>query len=127
MHIKTFAADKIRKLKEEGNKIYLITARWDIKTENIEEITKQWLKDNNVEYDEFFMNAEDKAKIVNEKNIDVFIDDSFDNCKKTAYESKAKVFLMDTRVNQNLQDKKIERVYSWPHLYQEIKNLKEEN
>ena len=127
VHIKTFAVDEIKKLKEKGHKIYLITARWDMENKNIKEITLEWLKNNDVQYDEFFMNAEEKLKVVREKNIDVFVDDSFNNCKSIAYGSNAKVFLMDTRVNQDLQDEKITRVYSWPHLYQEIMKLKEEN
>lgn len=125
--IKTFATEKIKKLKEKEHKIYLITARWDMENNNVEEITLEWLRKNNLQYDEFFMNANEKLRIIKDKDIDVFIDDSFDNCKSIAYGSNAKVFLMDTRVNQNLQDEKITRVYSWPHLYQEIMKLKEEN
>lgn len=127
VNIKTFAADKIKKLKEKGHKIYLITARWDIENDNVKEITLEWLRNNDVQYDEFFMNAEEKLKIVKDKNINVFVDDSFDNCKSIAYGSNIKVFLMDTKVNQSLQDEKITRVYSWPHLYQEIIKLKGEN
>lgn len=125
--IKIFATEKIKKLKEKGHKIYLITARWDMENDNVKEITLEWLRKNDVQYDEFFMNAEEKLKIVKDKNIDVFVDDSFDNCKSIAYGSNAKVYLMDTRVNQNLKDEKITRVYSWSHVYQEIKKLKEEN
>ena len=66
-------------------------------------------------------------EFVKENNIEIFIDDSCRNCKDIAYNSNAKVFIMDTRVNQNLEDEKITRVYSWPHLYKEIKKLKEEN
>lgn len=127
VHIKTFATEKIEKLKEKGHKIYLITARWDMNNDNIKEITLEWLRNNNVQYDDFFMNAEEKLKIVKDKNIDVFIDDSFDNCKSIAYGSNARVFLMDARANQNLEDEKITRVYSWPHVYQEILKLKEVN
>ncbi len=127
VNIKTFATEKIKKLKEKGNKIYLITARWDMENHNVKEITLEWLRNNDVQYDEFFMNADEKLKIVKDKNIDVFVDDSFDNCKSIAYGSNAKVFLMDTWVNKNLQDEKITRVYSWPHLYQKIVKLREEN
>lgn len=124
VNIKTFAADVIKKLKEEGHKIFLITARWDMRADNVREITLKWLKDNNVEYDEFFMNADDKLTLAKKNNIDVFIDDSFDNCKKIAYGSNTKVFLMDTKMNQNLEDDKIKRVYSWPHIYDLISKEK---
>ena len=124
VNIKTFAANI---LKESGDKIFLITARWNLKDNNIEQITKDWLKENNVEYDKLIINAKEKLKFVKENNIEIFIDDSCRNCKDIAYNSNAKVFIMDTRVNQNLEDEKITRVYSWPHLYKEIKKLKEEN
>ena len=111
VNIKTFAANIIKNLKDN----------------NIEQITKDWLKENNVEYDKLIINAKEKLKFVKENNIEIFIDDSCRNCKDIAYNSNAKVFIMDTRVNQNLEDEKITRVYSWPHLYKEIKKLKEEN
>ena len=109
VNIKTFAANIIKELKESGDKIFLITARW------------------NVKYDKLIINAKEKLKFVKENNIEIFIDDSCRNCKDIEYNSNAKVFIMDTRVNQNLEDEKITRVYSWPHLYKEIKKLKEEN
>ena len=125
VNIKTFAANIIKELKESGDKIFLITARWNLKDNNIEQITKDWLKENNVKYDKLIINAKEKLKFVKENNIEIFIDDSCRNCKDIEY--NAKVFIMDTRVNQNLEDEKITRVYSWPHLYKEIKKLKEEN
>ena len=124
--IKTFASDYIRKLRKKGHKVFLITARWEMENDNVREITIQWLKENNVEYDEFFMNADDKLQLVKDNKIDVFIDDSFDNCKKIAYNSKAKAFLMDSRMNRSLQDDKIKRVYSWSHVYNLIENMEGE-
>ena len=41
VNIKKFAAETINKLKQEGHKIYLITARWDMEKESVEEITKK--------------------------------------------------------------------------------------
>ena len=125
LNIKKFAAKVINKLKEEGHKIYLITARWDMRADNVNEITEQWLKENNVQYDELILNASDKLKIAEENNIDVFIDDSFNNCKSIVDNTKAKVYLMNTKMNENLNDKNIKRVYSWPEVYN-ILNQKEE-
>jgi len=117
VNIKKFAADIIKKLRKEGHKIYLITARWDMKKDSVEEITRTWLKENNVEYDELIINASDKLKIAKEKEIDVFVDDSFNNCKSIADGTSAKVFLMNTKMNENLNNENIKRVYSWPEVY----------
>ena len=59
----------------------------------------------------------DKFKIVQEKNIDIFIDDSFKNCKKVADRSDIKVYMMDSRANEQMNDERIQRVFSWPEIY----------
>lgn len=121
VNIKKFAAKVINELKQEGHKIYLITARWDMPNDNIQEITKQWLKENNVGYDELIINASDKLQLVKEKNIDIFIDDSFNNCKNIAENSNIKVYMMTSRVNGKFHCEKIKRVYSWTEMYNLIK------
>ena len=125
VNIKKFASEVINKLKQEGHKIYLITARWDMPNDDILGITKQWLIENNVEYDELIINASDKLQLIKEKNIDIFIDDSFNNCKNIAVNSNAKVYMMTSRVNGSFEDENIKRVYSWPEIYDLIN--REEN
>lgn len=117
LNIKKFASEVIKKLKEQGNRIYLITARWEMRTDNVKEITIKWLQDNKIEYDEIFLNAEDKLKLVKENDIDIFIDDSFNNCKKIAHNSDAKVYMMTSKANGSLEDNKVRRVFSWPEIY----------
>ena len=117
VNIKKFASEVINKLRQEGHKVYIITARWDMKKENVEEITRNWLQENNVEYDGLFLNASDKLSIAKENNIDIFIDDSFKNCKKVADGNDIKVYMMDSRANEQMNDEKIKRVYSWPEIY----------
>ena len=117
LNIKKFAAEAINNLRKQGHKIYLITARWDMPNDNVKEITRNWLSDNKVEYDELIINASDKLKIVQEKNIDIFIDDSFKNCKNIVDNTNIKVYMMTSRVNSDFNDEKIKRVFSWPEIY----------
>lgn len=117
LNIKKFAADVISRLKRQGHKIYLITARWDMRADNVREITENWLKENNVEYDELITNASEKLKIAQEKSIDIFIDDSFDNCKSISDNTNATVYLMNSKTNETLNAENIKRVYSWPEVY----------
>jgi len=124
LNIKKFASEVINKLKQDGHKIYLITARWEMRADNVKEITLKWLKDNNVQYDEIFLNASDKLKIAKEKNIDIFVDDSFKNCKSIADNTNIKVYMINSRANEDFEDKKIQRVFSWPEIYNLI-NKKE--
>ena len=117
LNIKTFAKEIIKRLREEGHKVYFITARWDMPGDNVEEITKNWLKENTVEYDELIINASDKLQIVKEKNIDIFIDDSFKNCKDIADNTSVITYMMNSNANGSIEDEKIRRVFSWPEIY----------
>ncbi len=117
---KTLALDYLKKLHDEGNKIILITARWTADYFDVEKLTKEWISKNNIPCDKLIINAENKLIAAKQENIDVFIDDSFKNCKMIA-DNGIKTFLMDTRVNRGLEDEKIKRVYSWPHLYMKLK------
>lgn len=125
VNIKKFASEVINKLKKNGNKIYLITARWDIPNISTKQITENWLIKNNVMYDKLFMNASDKLQLVKENNIDLFIDDSYKNCKKVSENANTKVYMMTSMVNKDLEDKTIKRVFSWPEIDDLIS--KEEN
>ena len=124
--IKKFASETINRLKEKGHKIYLITARSKVFNSNTEQITKKWLIDNNVEYDKLIINASDKLKIIKENNIDLFIDDSYTNCKEVSENTNTHVYMMTSMINRNFKDEKIKRVYSWPEIYYLINKEEEE-
>lgn len=121
LNIKPFANEVIQKLSE-NNKIILITARWELENISVTELTKKWLKEKGVHYDKIITDAQDKALIAKENNIDLFIDDSFENCRKVS-DVGIKSFVMETRTNTSYKDDRITRVYSWPHIYQEYQKL----
>lgn len=125
VNIKKFAAETINKLRKEGHKIYIITSRWEMRVDNVRGITEKWLKDNNIEYDGLFLNAEDKLSIARENNVDIFIDDSFNHCERIVDNSDIKVYMMNSKVNEKLNHDKIRRVFSWPEIYDLIS--REEN
>lgn len=120
---KRYSVEVINKLKEENNNIYIITARFNSDKFNVEETTKKWLEKFGIKYDKLFLNSDNKAKISKENNVDIFIDDSFKNCQELSG-AGIKTYIFDTRINENLEYDKLERVYSWPHLYQEIEKLR---
>ena len=63
------ADEVIRKLKNEGNEIYFITARLtNISNCNTEEITKKSLEKFNIPYDKLIVNASDKLEVCKENN-----------------------------------------------------------
>lgn len=117
--------ENIKKLKEEGNQIYLITARFPSNKFDIEELTKDWLKKYDIQYDKLILNSENKVITAKEYCIDIFVDDNIKNCTEMA-KVGIKTYIMDTIVNKDFKDENIERVYSWSHLYQKIENYKKD-
>ena len=92
-----------------NNKIILITARAN--NQKISELTLEWLKENNISYHKIYMGHLNKREIILENNLDIFIDDNFKNCKEASNLS-VKALLMNSRLNKNLNDEKIKRVFS---------------
>lgn len=126
MPAKKFAAEVIEKLHNEGNKIVIITGRY--KTQEDSEIgqrmrdyTVQCLKNNNIIYDEICYAHCPKTKEIQEKNIDLMIDDSPEILKEII--KYTKVLCFDNRYNMNLQYDNMIRVYSWYDIYIKIKEL----
>lgn len=117
---KTLAKEYINKLKAENNEIIIITARPDTDTVNAKELTVKWFEKNGIAYDEIITNAEPKGAIAKENKIDVFIDDSMENCVDVSNYG-IKSYIMDSRTNTKNYDERVKRIYSWPQFYQEIK------
>lgn len=125
VRIKPFAKEVIDKLRDEGDCIYFITARHISEKFDIEEVTRTWLKKHEIEYKGIYLNISDKAKVIKNNNIDFFIDDNITNCLNVL-ETGIKTCIMDGLINCNFYNEKIERIYSWPHLYQVTSRYKKE-
>ena len=111
----------IKKLREDGNEIYIISGRDNGEYSNPEEMTKKWLSDNKIEYDKLILTAEGKkGKACKENNIDIMIDDSTNNCRDVV-EHGIKVFLMETRFNKETTE--FEKVSNWEEIYSKIKEM----
>ena len=115
----TFCLETLNYFKEQGHKLILITARFESDSFDIKQFTIDWLKKYNVPYDKLIINSKTKVEAAQENNIDIFIDDSYKNCKEVSNVG-IKSLIMDTKCNRGIKDEKIERVYSWPHIKQVV-------
>ena len=117
-----FAAEIIRKLRNEGNKIYIISSRDEKYFKKPYEETENWLKNNGIEYDELLLGNHDKGKICKEKDIDIFLDDKEAHCISVANEG-IQTFIFDNVFNRNATDKRIKRIHSFIEFYNTLKNI----
>ena len=127
--VRKFASEVIKKLKQDGNEIYIITARGSFLSHSsnvmsIEEnrnIVLEWLKRNKIEYDKIIFSPEDKLNICIDNNIDLMIEDKVDNINKIS--TKIPVICFHARYNKNCIGKNIIRCYSWYDIYSKVKVL----
>ena len=122
-NIREFASEVIKKLKEKGNEIYIITARYftdeDSKQgEDTRKIVRDWLKNNGVIYDKLIFSGEDKLQLCLDNKIDLMIDDSVENINNIS--KIIPVICFDARYNKECEGENITRCYSWYDIYSKI-------
>ena len=128
------ASENIKKLKEDGHKIYIITARWLASTKkhrilrHVEKISNKmketvinWLNENNIIYDEIIFSKDDKSKHIKRNNIDIMIEDAPDNVKELS--ELTKVICYDWVYNRGIENNNIYRCSNWDEIYKVISEL----
>lgn len=120
------APSYIRKLKNDGHEIYIITGRNNGEYTDPHELTTNWLKKYDIIYDKLiFTNAYDKhakTEVCLENNINIMIEDST-QISLDLISNGINVLTMNTRYNRQNQD--LERVSSWKEIYEKISNINE--
>ena len=122
-----FAAEIIKKMREENNEIYIITARsaskWDDEDGEMNNILTLWLKNNNIQYDKLIV-SNGKLEICKKYDINIMIEDKTENINSISTELP--VICFDENHNKNLNGKNIYRAYSWYDVYYKYLVIKEE-
>ena len=118
-----FASEVIKKLKEEGHEIYIVTARneWGLTGDDygkMKQFVKEWLKKNNIYYDKIVYTEETKLPYCVGNYIDIMIEDKPENVKEIS--TKMPVLCYNCNYNADVKGKNITRVYSWYDIYNKI-------
>lgn len=108
--IRENASEVLRTLREQGNKVYIITARALTEQSNVLGVLsrcllKKWLKKNKVIYDGIYFvsnehSAEEKYRLAEELMIDIFVEDNPQNIQKL--NSICKVINLKADYNQGV-------------------------
>lgn len=119
-------SEVIKKLKEDGHQIYLVTARneWGLVGEDngkMRDFVNQWLKDNDIPYDKIVYTENSKVPYIVGNYIDIMIEDKGENIKEIS--EKIPVLCFNNSYNADIQGKDITRIYSWYDIYNKIKNM----
>ena len=129
VNVRKFASEVINTLRQEDNEIYIITARGNflrqapnvMSIEESKNIVLNWLKKNNIQYDNIIFSPEDKLKICINNNIDIMIEDKVENINKLS--TIIPVICFNAGYNKQCNGKNIIRCYSWYDIYSKISKL----
>ncbi len=121
------APDYIKKLKDDGYGIYIVSGRDNGDYQDAYQMTVDWLSKNGIEYDKLILtnskNFSDKAMVCIENDISIIIDDSVKTLVE-AYNRGIITLLMDTPYNR--KEKSLKRVYNWNEIYEFITAINRE-
>lgn len=130
---RVFAAEVLKKLRDQGNQIWVLTGRSDSDMQvdgmdgrSWEEITRDWLKRNCIVYDEIVFGMKNKAKFCAQEGLGVMIEDNPCFLKDFQADGETKLLIYNTPYNAECEIGNALRVYSWYDIYVKIKDLCEE-
>lgn len=117
------AKEALKRLKEEGNEIVIITARSYTTQESeigdkMRKIVKKWLKEYEISYDNIVFSSVDKRENCRKYGIEIMIEDSPHNIKQIA--TIIPVICFHQPYNEQVQGKNIIRCYNWKDVYQKL-------
>ena len=112
--IKDNAKKVIDKLREDGNKIIIVTARTNLFYKDAYDYSSKQLEKLGIKYDKLICSS-DKRTVCNEEKIDLFIDDLVSNLD-SINDIVNDVLLFNTNVN-SISNCSYKRVNSWDEVY----------
>lgn len=120
--VKDNAVEVIKRLREKGYKIVIITARGHtVIQDNLELITTNYFKKHGIEVDEIIFKTKNKKEICIEKNIKIMVDDSI-SVLESLKDTKTTPVLFNSVFNEDISTD-IKRVDNWLELEKYISIL----
>lgn len=112
----------LSKLKEMGHKLYVITSRGSISQKEIE-ITEKRLEEEGLHFDGCYFNCETKESFCEKLNIDVMIDDYYNNIEDIASKKIRCLYFRDLVLKFYNGNRYVHEVRNWGDIYAEILNF----
>ena len=110
-------------LKEQGHEFVVITARGGFVKEMKDDAIRL-LEENNIKFDEYYWNVDDKLEICKNEKVDIMIDDDWKIIKRLADNEVKTLYFRDTNLMKLEENKYIKEVNNWGEIYRNIKEMK---
>ena len=110
------------KFKELGFEMIVITAR-GVFIEEMKDDAIRLLKENNIIFDKYYWNVQDKLEICQKENIDVMIDDDYKIIQQLSDSKIQTLYFRDTNLKKLKETDYIHEVNNWGDVYRFFKEL----
>jgi len=114
----------LKKIKDRGHEIYIITSRFNKEFKTPYETTFSYLIKNKIPFDKLIITNKSKGEVCLTENIDIFFDDYIVNYNAVR-DVGVDVYLMDDL--PNIKIKNVKRIFSIRDIYLKVKKKEKEN
>lgn len=111
-------------LKDAGHELIVITARGGMNPNIIPISEQRFKRDNMFEvFDKYYYAVKNKADICEKEHVDIMIDDSYENCKKTSENKIKTIYFRDAPSYDMEENEYLKILYNWGEVYRYLKSL----
>ena len=115
------AAEAIHRLRKNGNKVVLITARGEKNFPGTVAANEKALKDAGIEYDKIIYDSADKVDACRANGVEIFVDDSPKNCVAVRQELGIPVIGFESDITrEGLHEAGVPSVDDWQELEKKL-------
>jgi len=107
-------------LKNQGHEFVVITARGGHLKEMKDDAIRL-LEENNIKFDKYYWQVEDKLEICKKENVDIMIDDDWKIIKRLADNKVKTLYFRDVNLMKLEENEYIKEVNNWGDIYRYIK------
>lgn len=109
-------------LKKQGHEFVVITARGGFIKEMKDDAIRV-LEENNIKFDKYYWNVQDKLEICKNEKVDIMIDDDWRIIKKLADNEVKTLYFRDTNLMKLEENEYIKEVNNWGEIYRYIRKI----
>ena len=109
-------------LKEQGHEFIVITARGGFIKEMKDDAIRL-LEENNIKFDKYHWQVEDKLKICKDEKVDLMIDDDWRIIKRLSENGVKTLYFRDTNLVKLEENEYVKEVNNWGEIYRYIRKL----
>ncbi len=102
------------------NRLVFITHRYETESCNVAQVTCEWLKRHGVASPRIYLTQRHKSELIEKLNVELFVDDRYENCQDVADNTEAVVLMPHRPYNQTFNHPKIERIQDLAALFSRL-------